>query len=115
MWRAHDTLLQRDVAMKEVRFPPILTDEEQAALREKVLREARAAARLSHPAVVTVYDVVEEDGRPFIVMELVDAPNLSEIVHRDGPALRAAGGRDRPRGARRADRSPTTRGSSTGT
>ncbi len=85
VWRAHDTLLERDVAMKEVRFPPVLTDEEQAALREKVLREARAAARLSHPAVVTVYDVVEEDGRPFIVMELVDAPNLAEIVHRDGP------------------------------
>jgi serine/threonine protein kinase len=85
VWRAHDTLLLRDVAMKEVIFPPILTDEEQAALREKVLREARAAARLGHPAVVTVYDVVEEDGRPFIVMELVDAPNLSEIVHRDGP------------------------------
>ncbi|HVF13431.1 MAG TPA: serine/threonine-protein kinase, partial [Acidimicrobiales bacterium] len=85
VWRAHDTLLQRDVAMKEVRFPPILSPEEQAALREKVLREARAAARLSHPAVVTVYDVVEEDGRPFIVMELVNAPNLAEMVQRDGP------------------------------
>ncbi len=71
--------------MKEVRFPPILTPEEQADLREKVLREARAAGRLSHPAVVTIYDVVEEDGRPFIVMELVDAPNLAEIVERDGP------------------------------
>ena len=85
VWRARDTLLQRDVAMKEVRFPPILTPEEQASLREKVLREARAAGRLSHPAVVTIYDVVEEDGRPFIVMELVDAPNLAEIVERDGP------------------------------
>ncbi|MFN2503197.1 MAG: protein kinase [Acidimicrobiales bacterium] len=67
VWRAHDTLLQRDVAMKEIVFPAILDEHEQASLREKVLREARAAARLSHPSLVTVFDVVEDDGRPFIV------------------------------------------------
>ena len=85
VWRAHDTLLERDVAIKEVHFPAVLRDQEQAELREKVLREARAAARLSHPALVTVFDVVEENGRPFIIMELVDAPTLAQRVATDGP------------------------------
>src|SRR5918997_2336930 len=75
VWRAHDTLLQRDVAVKAIELPPVLDDDEQARVRGKVLREARAAARLNHPGLVTVFDVVEEDGRPLIVMELVKAPN----------------------------------------
>jgi serine/threonine protein kinase len=85
VWRAHDTLLERDVAIKEIEFPPVLDEHEQARIREKVLREARAAARLSHPSLVTVYDVVEDDGRPFIVMELVAAPTLADRVGREGP------------------------------
>jgi serine/threonine protein kinase len=85
VWRAHDTLLQRDVAVKAIEFPPILDDAERAAIRKKVLREARAAARLNHPGLVTVFDVIEEDGRPLIVMELVAAPTLAELVARDGP------------------------------
>ncbi|MFP5317160.1 MAG: serine/threonine-protein kinase, partial [Acidimicrobiia bacterium] len=85
VWRAHDTLLRRDVAIKEVHVPSTLDDGERAALREKVLREARAAARMSHPALVTVFDVVEEDERPLIVMELVDAPTLVERVEAGGP------------------------------
>jgi serine/threonine protein kinase len=92
VWRAHDTLLRRDVAIKELEFPPILDEAEVAALREKVLREARAAARLTHPGAVTVFDVVQEDDRPFIVMELVDAPTLADVVASDGslPDERAA-------------------------
>lgn len=85
VWRAHDTLLQRDVAVKEIEFPPILEPQEQATLREKVLKEARAAARLTHPGLVTVFDVVEEDGRPLIVMELVEAPTVAQLVERGGP------------------------------
>ena len=86
VWRAHDTLLQRDVAVKAIELPPVLDDEEQARVRAKVLREARAAARLNHPGLVTVFDVVEEDdGRPLIVMELVKAPTLAQLVDRDGP------------------------------
>jgi len=85
VWRAHDTLLQRDVAVKEIRFPGVLDDAERAQVRERVLREARAAARLNHPGAVTVYDVVDVDGQPFIVMELVAAPTLSELVERHGP------------------------------
>ena len=85
VWRAHDTLLLRDVAVKAIELPPVLDEEEQVRVRGKVLREARAAARLNHPGLVTVFDVVEEDGRPLIVMELVKAPNLSQLVARDGP------------------------------
>jgi serine/threonine protein kinase len=85
VWRARDQLLQRDVAIKEIEFPSILDNAQQAAIRDKVLREARAAARLSHPNAVTVFDVVEDAGRPLIVMELVDAPTLAELVARNGP------------------------------
>ena len=54
-------------------------------MHERTLREARAAAALSHPSVVQVYDVVTEDGRPWIVMELLQARSLSEIIISDGP------------------------------
>ncbi|HWC12959.1 MAG TPA: serine/threonine-protein kinase, partial [Acidimicrobiales bacterium] len=93
VWRAHDTLLLRDVAVKAIELPPVLDDEEKARVRRKVLREARAAARLNHPGLVTVFDVIEEDGRPLIVMELVKAPTLAQVVEREGPLPdeRAAG------------------------
>ena len=85
VWSARDTRLNRPVAEKEIRLPLALDEDERARWRRRVLREARAAARLNHPGVVGVYDVVEEDDQPFIVMELVDAPSLAEIVARDGP------------------------------
>jgi eukaryotic-like serine/threonine-protein kinase len=85
VWRARDQLLQRDVAVKEIRSPLVVGAGEGAAFRDAILREARAAARLNHPGAVTVYDVVEDDGRPLIVMELVDAPTLSELVDTSGP------------------------------
>ncbi len=76
VWRAHDNRLARDVAIKELR--PTRHDDEidvQTA-RRHALREARSAARLSHPAIVTVHDLLEEDGRLWIVMELVEALTL---------------------------------------
>jgi serine/threonine protein kinase len=85
VWRGHDDVLGRTVAVKEVRFPPELGQKEQQELRARTLREARASASLSHPNVVTTYDVVEEDGRPYIVMELLTARSLSEILREDGP------------------------------
>ena len=85
VWRACDTLLQRHVAVKEIHIPGFLNEEDRAGLREKVLKEARAAARLDHPGAVTVFDVIDDDGHPVIVMELVDAPNLSELVAEKGP------------------------------
>jgi serine/threonine protein kinase len=93
VWRACDTLLQRHVAVKEIHIPGFLNEEDRAGLREKVLKEARAAARLDHPGAVTVFDVIDDDGHPVIVMELVEAPNLSQLVQEQGPLEPAAAAR----------------------
>jgi hypothetical protein len=85
VWRAADTLLRREVAVKEVVLPPGLAPSDRDAMYERTLREARAAAALQHPAVVQVYDVVTEGGRPWIVMELLDARSLADMVIEDGP------------------------------
>nr|GID85800.1 hypothetical protein Ade03nite_47240 [Actinoplanes derwentensis] len=85
VWRAADTLLRRDVAIKEVILPPGLAPSDRDAMYERTMREARAAAALQHPAVVQVYDVVHENGRPWIVMELLDARSLADMVIEDGP------------------------------
>ena len=85
VWRAVDTLLDREAAVKEVHVPSVLPRAEREELYRRTLREARTAARLRHPNVVTLFDVVEEDERPWIVMELVDARSLDQVVGRDGP------------------------------
>lgn len=85
VWKATDGVLKRDVAVKEVKLPAGLTSDANHAVRQRVMREAQTAARLGHPSAVTVFDVVEEDGHTFIVMELVDAPSLDDLVKRDGP------------------------------
>ena len=85
VWRAADTLLRRDVAVKEVVLPPGLAPSDRDSMYERTMREARAAAALQHPAVVQVYDVVHENGRPWIVMELLDARSLADMVIEDGP------------------------------
>jgi serine/threonine protein kinase len=84
VWRAFDVMLDREVAVKEVVFPPGLTEDERAVLYERTFREARASARLNHSGVVTVHDVVQEGDRPWIVMELVSAPSLQDVIER-GP------------------------------
>lgn len=85
VWRARDETLDREVAVKEVVLPAGLSDDERDNRHRRTLREARASARLNHPGVVTVHDVVDEDGRPWIVMELVRARSLQDIVDEDGP------------------------------
>jgi serine/threonine protein kinase len=85
VWRARDEVLDRDVAVKEVIVRADLADNEREVLHHRTLREARATARLSHPAIVTVHDVVDEDRRPWIVMELVAARSLQEVIDADGP------------------------------
>ena len=85
VWRATDTLLSRQVALKEVDLPRGVDVTEREGMRARVTREARAAARLSHPGVVTVYDIAHDGGQDFIVMELVSAPTLEELVRTDGP------------------------------
>ncbi|MEO3861080.1 serine/threonine-protein kinase [Acrocarpospora sp. B8E8] len=84
VWEGHDTLLDRPVAVKEVMLPLGLPpgDLERQLLRTG--REARTAARLSHRSIVAIYDVAEEDGRPWIVMELVRAPSLEQLVREQG-------------------------------
>jgi tRNA A-37 threonylcarbamoyl transferase component Bud32 len=93
VWHAVDLLLDRPVAVKEVRLPPGLDDAALDTLRRRTIREAQIAARLRHPAIVTIYDVVEHDGRPWIVMELVRSRSLAEIIRTRGPLppVRAAG------------------------
>ena len=85
VWAAVDETLRRDVAVKEIVFPEGMTSEERRVATERARREARAAALVDHPGVVTVHDVVVEDDRPWIVMELLGGPSLEQVVRRDGP------------------------------
>src|SRR4051812_13004691 len=85
VWRATDQVLHREVAIKELTFSFGLTDDERRVLRERTLREARAAAQLDHPCVTSVYDVVEEDGKPWLVLEHVDADSLQSLLEQGGP------------------------------
>src|SRR5580698_3422710 len=85
VWRARDQLLDRDVAVKEVQIADTLTDVERAHAYQRTLREAKTAARLNHPAVVTVYDVAEDEGRPWIVMQLIHAQSLDQVLATSGP------------------------------
>ena len=108
VWRATDELLGRQVAVKELHLDDGLSEDERRKLRERTLREARTVAQLGHPNILVLHDVVEQDGRPWIVMELVEGRSLAERIVADGPlepreaarvglallgALRAAHGR----------------------
>jgi serine/threonine protein kinase len=85
VWLAEDRTIGRRVAIKELHLPAGVPVDERRVLEERVLREARAAGRLNDPGVVTVYDVVQESGATYIVMELIQAPTLTDIVARQGP------------------------------
>ena len=85
VWKAEDELLGRQVAVKKLHPPqPHLSEEELATLFERTRREARAAARISHPNVVVVHDVVDDAGLPSIVMEYVPSQTLGEQLKQDG-------------------------------
>lgn len=84
VWRAVDEVLGREVAVKELRTYTDAAGPELADLRVRMQREARAAARVRHPGVVAVHDVAEVDGRPLIVMELVDGPSLDDVLRERG-------------------------------
>ncbi|MEU3461541.1 serine/threonine-protein kinase [Streptomyces sp. NPDC006733] len=85
VWRATDELLDRQVAVKELHFDEGLSDGEQQLYRDRALREARSVAQIRHPHVVVLHDVVEQDGRPWIVMELIDGRSLADVLAKDGP------------------------------
>ncbi|HEY8300450.1 MAG TPA: protein kinase [Jatrophihabitans sp.] len=85
VWEAYDERLHRPVAIKQLQLQPGLSpaDAETAALR--VMREAHLTARLHHPNAVQVYDVVDDDNHPCLVMQYVPSRSLQEIVRSEGP------------------------------
>ncbi|MFF0093042.1 serine/threonine protein kinase [Streptomyces canus] len=85
VWRAHDTVLGRHVAIKRLHPQPRLSADELATLFERTRREARSAARISHPNVVVVHDVVDDEGLPTIVMEYVPSTTLADLIRAHGP------------------------------
>ncbi|MET8451596.1 protein kinase [Streptomyces sp. NPDC005209] len=85
VWRARDEVLHREVAVKEVRAPAGLSGPEVERMYARLEREAWAAARVAHRNVVTVYDVAAQDGRPWIVMELVRGLSLADQLEAQGP------------------------------
>jgi serine/threonine protein kinase len=93
VWRARDELLNRDVAVKELVWPPDFTEQERETACRRAVREAQTAARLSHENIVRIYDIAEEDGEPWIVMELLPFRSLREIVQEDGPLAPAEAAR----------------------
>ncbi|MFG2605196.1 serine/threonine-protein kinase [Streptomyces sp. NPDC048514] len=85
VWRAHDEVLHREVAVKEVRAPAGLPAADVERMYARLEREAWAAARVANRNVVTVYDVATEAGRPWIVMELVRGLSLADRLEAEGP------------------------------
>lgn len=85
VWRAHDGQLDREVAVKELRLPDDLDTAQRGSWIARLDREARAAARLKHPGVITVHDrITSDDGRPWIVMELVHGRSLDDLIKTEG-------------------------------
>ncbi|MFJ8730441.1 serine/threonine-protein kinase [Streptomyces bauhiniae] len=85
VWRADDLVLGRQVAVKELTLDDSLSEEDARRRREHSFREARAVAQLRHPHIIVVHDVVEQDERPYLVMELIDGCSLAERIAADGP------------------------------
>ena len=85
VWRAHDTRLNRTVAVKEILLGPGQDETDRRRTAARARREAQAAAMGGHPNIVTVHDIVEDDGRPWIVMEFLTGRSLHELVRDDGP------------------------------
>ncbi|MBW0114495.1 serine/threonine-protein kinase [Pseudonocardia abyssalis] len=85
VWRAEDRVMGRHVAVKELHLPAGLPAQERQLFRERLLREARTAGRLNDPGIVTVYDVVTDEGVDHIVMELIEARTLAQVVAESGP------------------------------
>nr|WP_193318734.1 serine/threonine-protein kinase [Nonomuraea phyllanthi] len=85
VWRARDRALGREVAVKEIRQDPGLTEEQQAELRERMVREGRLASRINHPSVAAIHDVLIQDDSPWIIMELIEARSLEQVIDEEGP------------------------------
>ncbi|MFI9007295.1 protein kinase [Actinosynnema sp. NPDC053489] len=83
VWRARDELLDREVAVKRLRWPDLTADAVEVA-RARAMREARNAARLQHPDAISVFDVVVEDDRPWLVMEYLPSRSLAGLLAERG-------------------------------
>ncbi|RJQ70774.1 serine/threonine protein kinase [Pseudonocardiaceae bacterium YIM PH 21723] len=84
VWAAYDEYLHRRVAVKEVLLPFGIPDEEASELRERTMREARSIAALSHPNVITLFDVAQHEDEPFVVMELFESSSLATLLEEHG-------------------------------
>jgi eukaryotic-like serine/threonine-protein kinase len=101
VWRARDELLSRDVAVKEMIWPPYLSGQERQAACRRATRKAQVAARLNHRNVIRIFDIVEEDGCPWIIMDLLSniliGPGNRVVIDfgiawaADSPAVTTAG------------------------
>ncbi|MFJ6713142.1 serine/threonine-protein kinase [Streptomyces sp. RKAG290] len=87
VWRAHDEVLHRTVAVKELTAGLYVAEADRVVLHARTQKEARAAARITHPGVVTVHDVIEYDNRPWIVMQYVDGPSLADAAKESGEVV----------------------------
>jgi eukaryotic-like serine/threonine-protein kinase len=85
VWKAYDERLRRSVAVKELLLPAHLSGEEAEQAKLRAMRESRIAARILHPNVIAIYDVVEADAHPCLVMEFLESKSLSETVAERGP------------------------------
>jgi serine/threonine protein kinase len=80
VWSGYDEVLQRRVAVKELKVPPGVPAHEARDMRERIMREARALGGLSHPNIITVFDVVVVDGAPVVVLEMVPSRDLATMI-----------------------------------
>jgi serine/threonine protein kinase len=88
VYRAQDPAIGRTIAIKTIRLSDFTDESERERLRERLLREAQSAGMLSHPNIVTIYDIAEENGLAYIFMECVDGPPLEKVLNSQDPPLR---------------------------
>ncbi len=89
VWEGWDEVLQRPVAVKVLHPQPGLSPEEAERVNSRALREARITARLHHPNAVPVYDVVDEDGQPYLIMQFLPSTSMQELLREKGPLPQA--------------------------
>lgn len=85
VWQAHDERLDRTVAVKQLLLPAGLTGPEADEVKRLTVREGRIAARLQHPNLIMVYDVAEDGGQPYLIMEYLPSRSLSDVLADRGP------------------------------
>ena len=88
VYRAQDPAIGRTIAIKTIRLSDFTDESERERLRERLFREAQSAGMLSHPNIVTIYDIAEENGLAYIFMECVDGPPLEKVLNSQDPPLR---------------------------